>query len=1831
VVHPEKCHLLPIGDVGELWLEGPLVGKGYFNDAEKKKASFVQDPPWLLRGGAGHTGRSGRLYRTGDLVRYNWDGSLVFAGRIDTQVKIRGMTTNLAAPLVREKQANSHMTRFTGQRVELAEVEFHIRKCLPEGKEADVVVEAIRPNGTDSTVLVAFLHSKGRGRCAPDDCWDALNEKLAGSLPRYMMPSAYIQMADGLPTTATGKLDRRQLREMGSTMTMEQLAALNPQTRTHRSSPTTAMEKQLQTLWATVLGLDAADISADESFLRLGGDSIRAIQLVGAARKQALSLTVADIFHQPRLCDLAVILDQKAAARKDPIVGTFSLLRHSSPENIQAEAAVACGLDSSQVDDAYPCTPLQAGLIAITTQRAGDYISQSVHELHEDLDSVHFREAWNQVATTASILRTRIVHLENHGMVQVIVQGGLELVTYSDPNVELVAEQEMQDMKSHSILGKPLSRFALVEEPHSRKRFVIWTKHHAAFDAWSKSLILSMVEKAYKSDNLQPAPQFREFVKHIVDMDTAKASEAWHRRLRGVTSPGFPALPSSHHQSRANTTQVHRIQDLQWPSSDITASTLVRVAWALVAAQYLGSDDVVFGSVGTGRDAPIAGIDQIPAPTITTVPLRVHLGSAGPAESVEQLLARVQKENLAMTPFEQMGLAEIRRVSADASQACRFQTLLVVQPAKQDITAPSIVFKAHQEDDEGTFGLDYALTLNCQLQEDGLQVHFSFDSAVLEDAQLRRLGQQLGHVLGQLCVRENWQKKATELTTVSGSDLRQICTWNATVPEPVDVCVHDLLAEVARRQPYADAIHAWDGDLKYGELDMLSTRLARHLVYRGVGGDEIVPLCFEKSMWTPVAMLAVMKAGAASVALDINQTDERLRAIIKQVSPGVLMTSPSNSTLADCLASTGTTVFGMDCLLPEEPPGINLPAVSPTNRLFLVFTSGSTGQPKGVIITHQNFSSALVHQSARLGLGHRARVLDFASYAFDAAWYNLLHTLYAGACLCIPSESERKDNLCGSICRLRPTFANLTPKLAETLSPEALQILELLELGGESAASEAVARLRKFVKVRFAYGPAECSVMSTVSDEDSPPSNIGKGVGVCTWVVDRRNPDALAPVGGIGELYLEGPLVGSGYLHDKTKTEAAFSAAQPWLLPGEGRGGRLYRTGDLVQYNADGSLTFVGRSDGQVKLRGQRIELGEVEQHILRSLDSTKEAKERAQVLADVATLDGRKNPTLVAFLIPARAKSMTEEETQDAVTRLIAGIDDRLSAIVPSYMIPSRYIPLRIVPLTPTGKTDRQRLRSMIKDMPSPLHPVPYSHTSFYSPLTETEGRLRSLWAHILQLNGDEIAPGHSFWQVGGDSITAISLAAALRKDFDVSLPVGKLTRQNSTLRNLANMIEAATDGGEVAEPDAGIDVYSDMAELVRQLSLLSLTTTRLPNSATNTRPSAVFLTGATGYLGTQILCDLIRSQIFDKIVLLVRPIDGQNGLDRVREVAKIAGWWKDSVVSAIEVWEGDLSKAWLGLTAAQWSRLCGRESQGAIDTIIHNGAVVNWSADYSTLKAANVSSTFQLLRAGVQSPVLRRFVYVSGGRTPGDSSKLDPAHDPEATGYVKTKYVAEKLVLAAAEQSMASCGKYCAIRPGLIIGNADSGITNTDDFLWRLTRCCISLGAYPNAPGGMWMPVAEVAYISDIILRQVVAEHAKELLEISVGMPVSTFWKAAGSRLGHAFVPLDVSVWTGLAMEEMVREKEAHPLWPLQQALMNMKGFDLMDPSRNEVTGDAAGFVRRLEKAVARNVQYLKEVGLVSTGGGYQQPVAGKVLMRSRKRRQEDFVPAAETDRAS
>ncbi|CBF76036.1 hypothetical protein AN3496.2 [Aspergillus nidulans FGSC A4] len=1412
--------LCPVGVPGELLIEGPMLSRGYLNDPEKTAGAFITNPAFVKHLEAATPAwkvlfqkSERRFYRSGDLVRQKRDGSLVHMGRRDTQVKIRG------------------------QRVEIGEIEYWIMQRLKEVRRVAVLVIE-RGQGKEQKSLVAAVEFKedyedvrhsdddispvtkiGESTVLPQllplteplsKALHQLRNDLLEHLPPYMSPTMYAPVSQ-LPLNLSGKIDRRAVTQFINELDDVQLQQYLAVSGSHQE-PSTETEFKLQKLWAKTLGVDVSQISADSHFFHIGGDSVAAMRVVAAARDVELVLRVADLFEYPRLPDLARAVESRVvdeADEEDP--APFSVWRESrgsepSEEPVELDKIAAmCNLSKEQIEDVLPCTALQEGLIALTAQQPTAYIDRRVFALSQEVDLSQYRAAWQIVIHRTSALRTRIVSGPQTGSLQVVV-----VPRHIDWNKSSSLDEYLEtDRQTGMMMGQPLNRFAFVDQPDGQ-RFFVWTTHHSTYDGWSRALVLQQVADAYASRDLPPIASFSRFIQYIHSQPQDAAASYWKAQLGGDTSADFPALPIANYRPRPQQRHQHTV-NLASSSTKVMLPDLLRGAWALVVHQYVGKTDPVFAIALSGRNAPVRNVPNIAGPTLTTVPVRIFID---PEQLVNEFLQSVRQQAVDMIPYEHTGLQRIKKMVPELAAAVDLKHLFVVQPAsdgESKFKIPGVTEHLVAVDEFDSYGLN----VECMLSGQSIEVDVRFDEKMLSSSQVIRLMSQFEAVVHQLHLHGEGSLKIKDIDLLSPEDVNQLRQWNALpLAQPLDVCLHDLIAEVARSRPGAAAIEAWDGTLTHAQLQSYASTLAGYLIELGVGPEISVPVCMDKSVWAVVCFLAVLQAGGVVVPLGTGHPIPHIASIIEDTGAKlVLVDAQQFERLLELTPSRGLTLVPIDTqLLNSLPTAAPQTSVTPANAAWIVFTSGSTGKAKGVVLTHSNLSTAIKTHGARFGLGTHTRTIQFAAHTFDAVLQDYFTTLASGGTVCVPSEADRMNDLAGVMRGMNVNFANLTSTVARLLTPDQVPSLKVLILAGEQIQDSVVETWYKHAEVLNVYGPTECSINSTCNGPISDLSNaqsIGFGMGSRTWIADPTDPNRLCPVGTPGELLIEGPGLARGYLGDPAKTEAAIIQNPSFASRFALSDCRVYRTGDLAKQTEDGQILYLGRIDTQIKIRGQRVELGEIEHWIGRHLPHVKHT-------AVVAISRGEKQMRLAAVI--------ERENGHKPDPVIFTQLKKTLSSLLPSYMVPSLYIPVTEIPLTVSGKLDRRAIKQTVESMPTEELEQYFAGESSGTrvpPSTEMEKALQRIWANSLGIEVDAIGADDNFFQLGGDSVVAMHISASSRQDQSVKgLAVGDIF-MHPRLADLAVLLEKRPREGEGGWDEEMRDDESPFALLQEVLDL--------------------------------------------------------------------------------------------------------------------------------------------------------------------------------------------------------------------------------------------------------------------------------------------------------------------------------------------------------------------------------------------------------------------------
>lgn len=1803
IVEPDNPQVVaPIGCAGEVVIQGPTLLRTYIGGGELNRRVFLDPvPPWAQHQ---HLPGWGRLYLTGDLASYRTDGTIEFISRKDTQIKIRGL------------------------RVELEEIEYRIREALPKAQQ--VIVDAFKSEFGAQTLVAYFCYDKtttqGTRLKSSDEVFmpvsseltdhmDHLVRYLETVLTQYMIPTVFIPCST-MPATTSSKIDRKVLRNLTGQLSKQDLASY-ALVQTSKRPPETKMEFRLQSMWASLLGVLPDSIGRDDSFLGIGGDSITAIQLVARAREVGIQITVGEIFKNPRLYAVAAsavdVSSEQEQVQQE--LKHFDLTDDSTRQAIQAEVErhISEG-ENVMLDNAFPVTPLQEGLLASSIKQPRSYIAKWVYRLASGVDVNRFIKAWDETVMLCTNLRTRVVQT-----CSTTLQVHLRNDTSWEPTEGLQLPDFLKQANTIKMtFGSRLSRWALIKSQLGHHYFVL-VAHHASNDGWTMRIVFDTLYSVYIGRPVANLRPFDAFINHVFQTsDELSMRKYWHDQLKDAKSAIFPPKPTEEQRARCppeDRTMAHSfIPSTRPQGSIITLGTILRASWALLLARYCETDDICIGTSVSGRQAAVPGITEMPGPTVATVPVRIPLK---PEQKVADFLLQVQIQATEMIPHEQYGIQNIAKLGPAHKDACDFSSLLVVQPfqkmfnteSSQPDNAILIAENVGKDENQRLFDgyFTYPLVLLASISDAEVTLNATYDASVLRESQIVALVHQLEHVIQTLACAEG-DLPLGAVSAASSWDLQVSKQRNGKMLHIVESTFHEMFAKQAATRPNTVAIRSREGEFTYETLNHMTDKLAAYLVGSSkVCRGDLVLVCFEKSLWHFVSILAISKAGAAWVPLDPSHPIERLRQVASETRAKIALVSPRNSDLCRSLANV-TLEVTPDFISKLEPGSVKVRS-SPRDAVYVLFTSGSTGTPKGLVMEHGAACTAMMDIAGRTGLGPGVNILQFSAFVFDVSIGEIIGPLISGATISIPSDQDRTDNIAGFINDFDVTWAYLTPSYTRTLKPSEVPSLELLLLAGEATSRDLLETWFGHLRLLNGWGPAETCCFSAIHEWTSlneSPLTIGQPVGGLCWIVEPKDCGKLAPVGTIGEVIIQGPTILREYLNDTDKTAQAVISPPPEWAPSRTlpHWGRLFRSGDLCSYNADGTIKYSRRKDTQVKIRGMRVELGEVEHHFRTHL-----ANDSGHIVADLLSRGVNSVQLVLYFTLgdnyhntASKSGGEVENGSEDLFLQLEQDLRVKLRAVVrelrsslPRYMIPSFFIPCRRMPLIgPSRKLDRSVLRRAAQGLDQiEFDRFSLLETSRRAPETQTEKKLQEIWAELLEISKDAIGVDDGFYHVGGDSIGIMKLAKRIEREFQTEFNSRDLSDSHSSISAIASLIDGS------ARPSLSIDFADEIALITKSLEHPLSKLLNKPCVPRSNRLT-VLLTGASGFLGTEILRQLLDSPTVGSVIAHVRARSQNHGLHRITEAAKRSGWWSSRYLKKLELWIGDLQQPRIGLTDDQWSRVCGTAREGNIDSIVHNGASVNWNLNYTSLRPANINSTMELLAATMASPVDAKFVFVSGGVS------LVGVEDPEsvfeilakASGYIQSKFVADIVFKNLFAQLPTSQNRVSLVRPGKILGcKNNKGVANTDDYLWRVVAGAVGMGRYPTSDYDQWMLAADVSTLSENILGKLFADshgdHAFD--DMVIGVPTAKFWELVNAHLDKPLTPMPWSEWT----EEVTRrllaaaagdnQTGAHPLLSVLDFLSSLGSIQPTESTNKE--GDE--MTERLCDAVTANVRYLNSIG--------------------------------------
>ncbi|WP_330207838.1 non-ribosomal peptide synthase/polyketide synthase [Pseudomonas sp. AM14(2022)] len=1285
-------HAVPQGVSAELYVSGAGITRGYLGRAAMTAERFVPNP---------FVGNGERMYRTGDLIREREAGELEYMGRIDHQVKIRGL------------------------RIELGEIEARLLAHAAV-REAVVVASEV----SSSQQLIAYLVPSDPAIIDANAEQQAALQKTLGNwlgatLPDYMVPSHRLWLAQ-LPLTPNGKIDRKRL------------PALELSAAQLHVEPVNATEQALVEIWKEVLGLE--QVSTHDSFFALGGDSIISIQVVSRARQQGLELSPKDLFQQPTIQQLALCV-QAAEGRVAPEPALIDLPLHGLSEAQVAQLPLPAG----QLDGLYRLSPMQQGMLflGLNSPEADLYVNQLSVPV-QGLEPLRLQAAWETVSRRHDILRTGFLWQDMAEPLQFVLadpQLPFSLLDWREQDHCAEALQGLADAeraKGFDLDQPPLQRLTLVQVgEHSYQ--LIWTYHHILIDGWSSSQLIGEVLSQYSRRPLADAVPYRGYINWLQQQDANASEGFWRQHLSLLDEPTYLADAVTRtgsgrgHQALYSRLGEARTEQLKAfaQSQQVTLNTLVQGAWLVLLSRYSGQRCVAFGATVAGRPASLPASESILGLFINTLPVIKDV----PAEqAVGAWLRELQDFNLEMREREYTPLTDVQRWGGRAGQSL-FDSIIVfenhpIDQALREWRDDSLKFGEINNSGLTNFPMDLMVTL-----EDGLVIEYMFlrehfDLATVEgirsnmEGLLTALVQDAGQALGRI-----------------GLPTGQVAPAPDVVAQAQTTLVHQRIAGWAAQRAEQTAVIFNEQAFSYGQIEARANRLAHALIAEGVGPEVRVGVALPRSENMIVALLAVLKAGGAYVPLDATYPRERLSYLMHDSGIALLL---SDSSLRQVLPTQANLhVLELDQLdLRTQPDSAPQVAVQPGNLAYVIYTSGSTGQPKGVGVAHGPLAMHCQAIGQRYEMSAADCELHFMSFAFDGAHERWLTTLTHGARLLIRDDSLwTAEQTYDALHQHGVTVAAFPPVYLQQLAEHAEQHgnpppVRIYCFGGDAVPVASFELAKRALQPQYiinGYGPTETVVTpliwkAAVDDQcGAAYAPIGSVVGERSGYVLDSDLNPL-PAGIAGELYLGGALA-RGYLGRASGTAERF-VANPFSADGS----RLYRTGDLVRQRADGTVDYLGRIDHQVKIRGFRIELGEIEARL----------KQQPGVRdAAVVAREGASGKQLLGYVLAAA------ETPADGLGERLR---EQLKASLPDYMVPAHLMVLERMPLTPNGKLDRKALPN----------PDAEQRLAYVEPRTELEKALAKIWQEVLKI--ERVGLTDNFFELGGDSILSLQVVARSR-----------------------------------------------------------------------------------------------------------------------------------------------------------------------------------------------------------------------------------------------------------------------------------------------------------------------------------------------------------------------------------------------------------------------------------------------------------------------------------
>ncbi|MDU1412334.1 MAG: amino acid adenylation domain-containing protein [Clostridium sp.] len=1547
-------NIQPIGVKGEICISGVGVSQGYLNKKELTNEKFIDSP----------FEENMKVYKTGDLGRYLPDGNIEYLGRIDNQVKIRGL------------------------RIELGEIE---SKILEHDDVKEVFVNVFEDQTGEKHICAYVVPEKDIKELE-------LKEYLKKTLPNYMIPDKVISISK-MPLTVNGKIDSKRLPTPSFSYSTKNYEA-----------PTNEIEKQLSNLWCEVLGIK--NVGVNENFFDLGGQSLKAIILkTKIHEKFRKDLPLKEIFKFPTIKSLSTVINNLCDS-DDIFIENVKESDYYEASSVQKRMYMLYELDKASTS----------------------YNMPMCYEIRGHYDIEKLEDTFRKLLNRHESLRTYFDNVNGDIVQRISKDSDVRLIV---KKIQGTLDEEISEyIKPFDLNRYPLFKGEIIEKDD--ENYLLIDIHHIIVDGFSIDLLIKEFKEIYEGKNLDELSlQYKEFSNwHNKFLNSQKIKEQekfWIDIFKDdipnlnlqydFNRPKRQSFQGTNFSFKLNSEGTEKIRDIA-KETGTTMHMVLLSAFNILLSKVSMQEDITIGIPTSGRSNK--DFQNIVGMFVNTLVMRNKpLGNKRYIDFLNEVKKNAIKayEN---ADYQFDMLVEKLGVVKDESRNPIFDVMFnYVDTAKEeDIYIEDIVL--HKTKLKSRIS-KFDFTLNACETSSEIEFSIEYCNKLFKNQTIKRISEFYINILQSIA--KDVTIPLMKIEIISNEEKVKIFNeFNDTEKYyEKNRTIHAVFEDMVTKYPNNNALVFKKKILTYKEVNEKANSLAHILREKGIGRGSFVSIMVDRSLEMVISVLAVLKAGGAYIPMDIDYPDARLIYILEDSKCKVVL---SNNDRISELAYSGQVIDLRD----ESLFNSDIKSLKDINEgediAYVIYTSGSTGAPKGVQVKHDGVINFKTAYQEHLNITEKDRIIQFASFSFDASVAEIVMTLLNGACLYIVEKDiiNSYDKFIDYLNNNKITIATLPPAYVSNISSNKVKYLEKILTAGSSTNCEIVKDWSMGREYINAYGPTEATIgvsMWHFNNKNSKVIPIGKPINnVKIYILDKYLN--MQPIGVLGEICISGPGIAKGYLNKEELNNDRFVDN-----PFEGNM-KMYRTGDIGRYLDDGNIEFLGRMDNQVKVRGFRIELGEIENAILKE-DYIKEA---------VVTVneDKFKEKYICAYIVYNEG----EEEEK---------LREYLKNNLPDYMIPSYYIPLKNLPLTINGKIDKKALPKVNSNVNS---------KEYVAPKNIVEKRLIEEWENVTGVTG--IGIKDRYYNFGGTSLKAIKFVLRLSNEYKINV---NDVFECRTIEELAKTVSFSNE--ELIEK---LDLFKKdenqeevCADLIGYDDYIIKNECYLNNRFSDKKKYRnILLNGATGFLGVNLLYHILMHTNYSVSVIL-RAREKENAEERLKNTlnyhfhSDIINEFKDR----ISIYEGDLTKESFGLKEDEYLYLSNH-----VDCVINCAANVKHYGEYEKFYNINVNAVnfiIKFCKLGKKKDIHHvSTVSVSMGTIEDRKRALFTEYDCDLgkkyeNYYIKTKLLAEKELLKAREESI-SVNIY---RVGNLVGNSNSGIFQqniSENAFYQRIKAYIGLG---------------------------------------------------------------------------------------------------------------------------------------------------------------------------